>query len=114
MRSHFEKKEDQVIISVDMPRCVTSAAKKSYTQHEMEHVLREKYDLTGLVMTSAPRKICNFQTNNSGVYIFAAASSQVQPVTEKKTLVESHTLITSDTSKPSKPSTRKRKNISKG
>jgi len=114
MRSHFEKKEDQVIISVDMPLCATSAEKKSYTRHEMEHALREKYDLTGLVMTSATRKICNFQTNNSGVYIFATASSQKQPVIEKKTPVPSHTLVTSDTSKPSKPSTRKRKNSSKG
>ena len=76
-----EIKDDKRIFKVELNRHMPHRVDRSWRPHQMEEVLRRDFDLSGYKLTEASNKICNYQSNNVGKYVFEKAKV-VKPTTK--------------------------------
>jgi len=65
-----EQVEDKKIFKVELDRNIPHRVDRSWRPHQMEEILRRDFDLSSYKLTEASNKICNYQSNNVGRYVF--------------------------------------------
>ena len=89
MHTEIKTIDNQTEITVNLPLTTRQASRITLREGAAEALLREKYgkELAGKKLVSAPRSICNFQSNNTGTYVFERIGQQrtTAPATTSKT-----------------------------